>query len=389
MSLRHNNFDLLRLAFAGAVLLWHQSVVSQAPALEVLGRLASPDLGVKGFFVVSGYLVVMSCERSASLRDYAAKRIRRIYPAYATVVFLAFVAGWAASPVGSAEYLRGGARYLLANLAFLNFVAPTLPGVFASNPWTEVNGALWTLKIEVMFYALVPFLVLAARRLGALPVLGALYILSVAYLVTLEAVAASTGRQLWLQLQRQLPGQLTYFLVGAALYMYRERVERRWGVLLAIAAAAYLAQVLVPALPVKAAFEPLALGIAVVFAACGLRYLGNFARFGDLSYGIYIIHFAVIQTAVAAGLYAQDPWLAFTATTAVTVALAFICWHAVEKPFLSRRSHYRLAESAKADRRAIVSAGSAAGSPRGSAHSEARAGWRGAPRARPRREDRR
>jgi peptidoglycan/LPS O-acetylase OafA/YrhL len=325
------------------VLLWHQSLLSKAPALEILGRLASADLGVRSFFIVSGYLVFMSCERSASLRDYASKRVRRIYPAYFAVVVLAFAVGWAATSVASADYLQGGARYLLANLAFLNFLSPTLPGIFASNPWTEVNGALWTLKIEVMFYALVPLMLLAARRFGAAPVLGVLYVLSVVYNLALDAVAVSTGRQIWAQLQRQLPGQLTYFLVGAALYLFRDRAQRRWAVLLAIAAAAHVAQLLVPGLMVRALLEPIALGIAVVFAACGLRYLGNFARFGDLSYGIYIIHFPVIQAAVAAGLYARDPWLAFTLSTATTVALAFLCWHAVERPFLSRRSHYRLA----------------------------------------------
>jgi hypothetical protein len=62
MSLRHNNFDLL-----ASVLRWHQFSVSKTSALEVLGRLASADLGVKG--VVSGDLVVISCERSASLRE--------------------------------------------------------------------------------------------------------------------------------------------------------------------------------------------------------------------------------------------------------------------------------------------------------------------------------
>ena len=325
------------------MLLWHQSLLSKAPALEILGRLASADVGVKSFFVVSGYLVVMSCERSASLRDYAAKRVRRIYPAYFAVVVLAFAAGWAVTSVASADYLQRGARYLLANLTFLNFLAPTLPGIFASNPWTEVNGALWTLKIEVMFYALVPLILLATRRFGAAPVLGVLYVLSVVYTLALEAVAVSTGGQIWLQLQRQLPGQLTYFLVGAALYLFRDRAERRWAVLLAIAAAAYVAQLLITGLLARALLEPIALGIAVVFAACGLPYLGNFARFGDLSYGIYIIHFPVIQAAVAIGLYARAPWLAFALSTAATVALAFLCWHAVEKPFLSRRSHYRLA----------------------------------------------
>ena len=123
-------------------------------------------------------------------------------------------------------------------------------------------------------------------------------------------------------------------------------VDESPAVPLAVAAAAYVAQLLIPGLLVRALLEPIALGIAVVFIACGLPYLGNFARFGDLSYGIYIIHFPVIQAAVAAGLYARDPWLAFALSTGATIALAFLCWHAVEKPFLSRRSHYRLAAGA-------------------------------------------
>ena len=63
-----------------------------------------------------------------------------------------------------------------ANLIFLNFVHPTLPGVFEGNQLSEVNGALWTLKIEVMFYAAVPLLAWAFRKLGRLPVIAAVYL---------------------------------------------------------------------------------------------------------------------------------------------------------------------------------------------------------------------
>ena len=43
---------------------------------------------------------------------------------------------------------------------------PNLPGVFAGNTVTEVNGALWTLKIEVMFYLILPLLVWLLRFAG-------------------------------------------------------------------------------------------------------------------------------------------------------------------------------------------------------------------------------
>ena len=59
-----NNFDALRLVFACIVFLFHSHGLSQRAELAALGRWLSPDLAVKGFFVVSGYLVYMSCERS-------------------------------------------------------------------------------------------------------------------------------------------------------------------------------------------------------------------------------------------------------------------------------------------------------------------------------------
>lgn len=345
MDLRRNNFDLLRLLFAASVLFWHAGELSREPALQGVLGFFSADLGVKGFFVVSGYLVVASFENSASLADYAGKRVRRIYPAYFSVVLLCAIAGLALTTVPAAEYFTAGlARYLAANLAFLNFLAPTLPGVFSGNAWNEVNGALWTLKVEVMFYAAVPLIVLACRRIGAARVLAGLYGLSLAYSFSLAELAQESGRPLWVQLQRQLPGQLTYFLAGAALYVYRDRAARHWPALVGAAAFLFVLQKLAGGYHLLATIEPLWLAVAVVYAALGMRYLGNFARFGDFSYGIYILHFPVIQAAVAAGYFARAPWLAFAACTVTTFLLALLCWHFIEKPFLRRSSHYRLAE---------------------------------------------
>ena len=58
-------------------------------------------------------------------------------------------------------------RYLGWNLAFLNFMEPALPGVFEANRFTEINGALWTLKIEVMFYLVLPLLALVLLAANA------------------------------------------------------------------------------------------------------------------------------------------------------------------------------------------------------------------------------
>lgn len=343
--LTQNNFDLLRLLFAGTVCLAHSYDLSGLPQLAWLGSILSPAVAVKGFFVVSGFLIFMSYERSSSLASYAGKRIRRIYPAYFTVVMLCALGLFAVSSYDAGDYFsRAWGRYVVANLVFLNFLQPTLPGVFADNPLTEVNGALWTLKIEVMFYLTVPVLVLLFRRFSRLPVMVLVYCASVAYAGLLANAAARTGSGTYLQLSRQLPGQLSYFIAGAVFYYYLPLFERRraWFLWAALVVLAVDATYPLPLL------KPLALATVVAFFALFV-YLGNFGKYGDFSYGVYIIHVPTIQILVHTGSFRDSPWL-FLATAILLTGLgAMAMWHLVEKRFLFRSSHYLASASAVTD----------------------------------------
>ena len=69
-------------------------------------------------------------------------------------------------------------------------------------------------------------------------------------------------------------------------------------------------------------------------------YLGNFGRFGDFSYGFYILHFPVIQLFLHFGWLREAPWLYLLAIILTTLIGAIGLWHAVEKRFLFRSSHY-------------------------------------------------
>jgi peptidoglycan/LPS O-acetylase OafA/YrhL len=338
-----NNFDLLRFAFAFIVFLYHTHVLSDRPELAGLSRWLSADFAVESFFVVSGFLVFMSYENSATVGDYFSKRARRIYPAYFTVVVAAALGGALITTLPASEYFSTAwLRYVAANLAFLNFLAPQLPGVFQGNAVHAVNGALWTLKIEVMFYIAVPLIAVIATRLGRWKVLACLYVLSVAYAIGMGYLARETGRELYVQLGRQLPGQLCYFLAGTACYYFQNTFtrHRRWGFLVALA-------VLLLPLPnaIDTVLAPAALAVLVTYLAIGARYLGNFGRYGDFSYGIYIIHFPVLQTLIAFGVFEGNPYLAVVLATVIVLAGSYASWHLVEKPFLRKSSHYVVAES--------------------------------------------
>lgn len=340
-----NNFDLLRFAFAFIVFLVHAHVLSGRSELSGLSRWLSSEFAVQSFFVVSGFLVFMSFKNSRSVGDYFSKRVRRIYPAYFAVVVGVALGGVLLSQLQANEYFSTDwVRYLVANLAFLNFLAPDLPGVFPKNTFTAVNGALWTLKIEVMFYVSVPLIAAFCTPSRRWWVLLSLYTLSVIYLVAMERLAQQTGRELYIQLGRQLPGQLSFFIAGAAGYYFLDAAKRRWRVLAPIALLVLLAP-----LPrtVALALEPAALGIVVVYLAIRVRYLGNFGRYGDLSYGIYILHFPIVQTLVGRGWFDSSPYGALLLAALLVVSGAFVSWHFIEKPFLRKSSHYVIAEAGR------------------------------------------
>ena len=87
VSLKSNNFDLLRFLFAFSVLLVHSYVLSGTEALSIISKLLSSEIAVKCFFVVSGFLIFMSYENSNNTARFFLKRALRIYPAYFSIIF--------------------------------------------------------------------------------------------------------------------------------------------------------------------------------------------------------------------------------------------------------------------------------------------------------------
>lgn len=331
-----NNFDLLRLLFALTVCLVHVHQISGYQQLAWIDSVLSSAVAVKAFFVVSGFLIFMSFEGSSSIASYAEKRFRRIYPAYLTVVMACAVGLIGVSSKDISNYFSlAWVKYVLANISFLNFLAPGLPGVFESHRFSAINGALWTLKIEVMFYLSVPLLVFLFRKFGHFSVMALTYLLSSLYAMGFVWAAERTGSGIYLELGRQLPGQLSYFIAGAFFY-YNLPIFKRYSPYFIVGAILVLAASSYRPLPL---LEPFALATVVIFFGLFL-YVGRFGKYGDFSYGMYILHFPIIQCFIHFGWLANSPLLFLIATVLATSVAAIAMWHLVEKRFLLRSSHY-------------------------------------------------
>ena len=118
------------------------------------------------------------------------------------------------------------------------------------------------------------------------------------------------------------------------------RAELNWRSALAPAALVVLVvSILVPALDV---FRALGIGVVVIWIAIGIPRMFDAARFGDLSYGLYIVHFPIIQILVALGLFVANPLVGLAAAALASVSAAFLLWHLVERPSLRADSAYRV-----------------------------------------------
>ena len=337
---RQNNFDLLRLVLAFSVCLAHLGEVSGIQSFHPLELYFYSGVAVDCFFVVSGFLIFRSYQQSSGILSYFNKRLRRIYPAYVTVVLLAafllpLLIGTTTELFFSTEWLR----YLLSNLAFLNFLQPTLSGVFSNNPLQVINPPLWTIKIEVMFYLSVPLIFFLLHKRKKWLILALLYGASIGYSFIFLHLHQSSGLDIYLRLEKQFPGQLAFFLGGGGLYLYFSFFKKHyWKTLLpALLFLGIKGYTIVPAL------YPLALAIAVISFALCFPYLGNWGKYGDISYGVYIYHFPIIQMFTAFDLFRGHPWSAFVLLI-LSILLCSVCsYHLIERPFLRKSSHYRQA----------------------------------------------
>lgn len=338
-----NNIDCLRLVLASVVALFHVYALTGNPAFAVFGSL-SADFAVKAFFVISGMLVYRSYLRSSSLRSYFEKRARRIYPGYLAVVLICAFSLFALSTASFRQYFGIAFwKYLAANAVFLSHFDGSLPGVFQSHIETAVDGVFWTLKIEVIFYLCVPVMQFVLKKVGQAKGLASLFVFSCTWRLLFNYLAAKQPDYLpkgdfCHKLAIQFPGQMLYFVAGMFILLYFDRLKSLFPQMSILAVAAFFFDHFVT----KGRIDCIWIS-ALVLVVCFGRYLGNFSKYGDFSYGVYIVHWPILQVLIAIGLGKQSPLLFFIVAAFMIAIAAVLLWHLVEKRWLARSSHYRQA----------------------------------------------
>jgi peptidoglycan/LPS O-acetylase OafA/YrhL len=149
--------DLLRFVAAVAVVFFHWSF--RGAAADDRSTFSYPPLwpasqygylGVELFFMISGFVILMTAS-SGSLKRFVASRVARLYPAFWACCTITVVVVWLWGQPAAAVTLG---QYLV-NLTMLSD--------FVHVP--SVDGAYWSLFVEIRFYAWVALLL----AMGLLP----------------------------------------------------------------------------------------------------------------------------------------------------------------------------------------------------------------------------
>ncbi len=328
---RQNNLEWLRLVFATQVVLEHVGEHLGLP----LPKLLACFPGVPAFFFVSGFLIYASYLNAPGWR-YFENRFLRLVPGLVLVTLgggaVALVAhGWR-------DLFEHFGTYALWALAQVTLGQAYNPQLFRDVGIGVINGSLWTLTTEILFYLLVPPLVWAEGRFRhSLPVLIALSF--AIYVAGPAAFDQNVYREKTLHEAIQLTPLAWGWMFGLGILAVKHFEALRGWLKYAPWLAVPMAAMIAFGEGSLAGSSGNRLGFAYFACYAGLvlwlAFATPFRKLSfDLSYGSYIWHLPIINLLLVLGLRSVP--LAIV----LTFAISALSWFLVEKPALrlKRRS---------------------------------------------------
>ncbi len=333
-----NNFDFLRFVFALFVVITHSYALSGTPeSAEWIwqitgGQLSFSQIGLCGFFVISGYFIFTSLQRASSLKIYFKNRILRIFPGLlgvlcVTLLLIPFLHLQGFKIFTQWDYYT----YVPRNMSLYGFQS-IVKGVFDTNNYHAINGSLWTIRYEFSLYFILAFLFYFKKHPWINHVLLAFsfIVMYVVYNFFFEQVAAM---QLFYLQGYHFFNLGTFFVVGSLLASLQFE-KKNSIVLLCISLTVLILSIYFEVYnSVKHIVFP------VVILSLGfipLRYLSIFGKYGDSSYGIYIYSFPVQQVLVyffKPKVYSLMMW-----SLLISIILGFLSWYFIEKKALNLKN---------------------------------------------------
>ncbi len=348
---RTNNFDLIRLLAASQVVIGHSCLLLKLhgdPAVHYGMGWLKFFPGVPVFFTVSGFLVYASFERNAdNIGQFFKNRLLRIYPGLwvcfvVTVGLLLAFREISLSTFGRTDFWA----WVLRQVTFVQFGIPDILRHWGSD---SPNRALWTISVELQFYAVVPLIYVFLRRFGKRWAMGwcTLFLGSIlTYVLVCQLDAQNLVRRL---APLTVYTYLFSFLIGIAFYKWWDRVRLVVENKFLYWLTAYLVFVFVfgrlldwyhpwPYSPNLsrvvgyALLSALTISAAFSYPTVSDKLIKGF----DISYGVYIYHALVLNCFIEFGWMYRSYLL--PAVLVISYALGSLSWRFIERPCLRMKN---------------------------------------------------
>jgi peptidoglycan/LPS O-acetylase OafA/YrhL len=344
MHSRNNNFDFLRLTFASFVIVTHSYPLSGIISCDFLcnitnGQVTFSYIGVKGFFVISGYLIFQSLQRSENVFDYFWKRLLRLYPALFILLILTIVLAPFIYQSDVPFFLNKSIITYIPNNLSLYHIQNRIDGIFNNNPYkSTINGSLWTIPYEFTMYILLSFLIIFKKNKL---ITQTLLIISFLLLLISNVLYFEKFKPYRFILSGDNFVDLGIFFISgsllAAANIEKLKLKKELLILFVILFIlsiyynfyCYSKYVTLPILIVLLGLNP-------------IKFINNIeTKIGDLSYGLYIYSFPIQQTLM---YYFKLNFMELMVySLIISCAFAYLSWHFIEKKALKYKK-IRIAE---------------------------------------------
>ena len=329
---RYHEVDLLRFLAAVAVVLYHylfrasveDPVFANTGFTDSLGIFRYGNLGVNLFFVISGFVILNSAWKKRP-SAFVASRVGRLYPAF-----------WVACTVTAIVILLDpGGRFGVTPEKYL-YNLTMAPGLFDVS---LIDGAYWTLLVELKFYLLVLVLCLVGMTLNRVFGFAAGWLAVSVWDVVVEPLPPFLSGLL-------IPEWAPYFVAGIIFALVaREGWSKRYAAVLVVASgwATYLAVDLAAKQSDSygAALSPwvvggIVIGIFVLFALIAshklqARWMARVAFLGGLTYPLYLLHQYIGFILFDLGHGRMSRWLVLAGVLTIVVGMAWLLHVVVEE----------------------------------------------------------
>lgn len=313
--------DALRGIAALSVVLFHYTTQFKkmySPGGWTDFEFTHGHLGVNLFFIISGFVIFMTLERTKVPLDFVVSRFSRLYPAYWFSVACTFaITHWLGLPgklvdVGTA----------LANgLMFHGFFKVA-----------HVDGVYWTLEVELLFYAGMLFLFSMGRLRHVFQVALLLLVLRWVYFFFEKQYGVDLP---FIILRVFILRNLPWFIMGLAIYTHTQAGLQDLRRMATVAAALAVGTIAVVEGLLMAGVAATLCTVVLLAARGKLSFLRLpwVAWLGSISYPLYLLHenigWSLLLQAQAAGWH---PWLAILVVLVVITALSHFTTQWVEQP---------------------------------------------------------